>query len=976
MRNTRIILQIFLLISAFFAKETIAQTTRFQRIMGSSGDERSYSIVQTKDGGYVLAGYTSGNGAGGDDAYIMKTDGLGKVIWHKTYGTSADEAAWKIKQTSDSGYVIVGTSSTKKGDGIIIKTDINGNLKWSKIIDEDSTHDIYNVIESRVDGSLYITGYIKSDSFGSDAIIGKYSSTGSTVWFRRFGSIGNEEGYALVEDIGGNIAVTGVVINDSITIGGKLGSMDDEDFFIAQFDKNGNMKWMKNFGTSGVDQAWDIKSYKGLYVTTGWVNSGPGTTDILVSVIDTSGNMTNSYSYNAGGSSRGFSVIINPDESYSVTGYIQTTSKGREAFYLNTSKNGFINHFYSMGGNSTDGHWPSEVLRTVDGGFTVFTTSNSFRTGKSYDLYMIRLDNKGVSQCNQTTVSGINFNANVQSSGKFGKIRYGLSMNNGNFSTKSVSNTFDSVLCCKLQAQVAGPTLRICKGEGIRIGRPSIPGYVYKWTEVGGSFSSSEASPLVYPTKTNTTYKLVVSSSDGKCDKDSANITVTIRIELQNKDFVKDTFFCHNDSVWVTARSGAIDYSWKGKTGTWKGQQIKVGAEDKIVLTITDTTTCMYNDTFNITKKFLPVFELGKDTTICDNSKLELKGPANMKSYIWNGGEAYTRSIFVTDEKTYTLLATDSFGCKWTDSKVIYNNPSSSFTLGADTAICEGINYTIYGPTFLMNYYWNGVPSFNPNKTVNTPGTYICQAQNSFGCIWIDTIVLKKKTDPKFSLGADGGVCENGGRLLKGPTGAASYKWDDGSSDSTYQVYFAGSYWLKVTGKNGCFYIDTIKLVKVTNPKPELGKDTTICEKDSIYIDAGVFNTYKWSTGENSRIIKVRKAGLYEVIVSDSSNCEGSDDKSVKTKFCIDDVKNVKVSDFVKVYPNPARSVLNIEIMENVPSDSYLTIYDINSKQVYNYNLSGDKNNISIDVSSWSKGLYFIKLSTAPAGQSVKILVE
>ncbi|NUM31788.1 MAG: T9SS type A sorting domain-containing protein [Bacteroidetes bacterium] len=976
MKKIRIISQILLLISAFFTNDIIAQTTRFQRIIGSSGDERSYSIVQTKDGGYILTGYTNGNGAGGDDAYIIKTDGLGKVTWHKTYGTSADEAAWKIKQTSDSGYVIVGTSSTKKGDGIIIKTDINGNLKWSKIIDEDSTHDIYNVIESRVDGSLYITGFVKTDSFGSDAFLGKLSSTGSVVWFKKFGSEGDEEGYALVEDIGGNIAVTGMVINDTITVGGKLGAMGDEDYFIAQFDKNGNKKWMKNFGTSAIDQAWDIKSYKGFYVTTGWVNSGPGTTDILVSIIDTTGNLSNSFSYNAGGSSKGFSVIINPDETYSVTGYVQTTGKGREVFYLNTAKNGFINQFYSMGGNSTDGHWPSEILRTADGGFTIFSVSNSFRTGNSYDLYLIRLDNKGVSQCNQSTISGINFNANIQSSGKFGNIRHGLSMNNGNFTTKTVSGTYDSVLCCRLQAQVAGPTLRICKGEGIRIGKPSIPGIVYKWTEVGGTFSSSESSPLVYPTKTNTTYKLVVSSSDGKCLKDSANITVTIRPGIMSSDFVNDTFFCHNDSVLVTARSGAIDYSWKGKTGTWKGQQIKIGAEDKIILTITDTTTCLYYDTFNVTKKYLPVFELGKDTTICDNAKLELKGPANMKSYIWNGGEAYTRSIYATDEKTYTLLAIDSFGCKWTDSKVIYNNPSSSFSLGPDTSICEGINYTINGPTFLMNYYWNGVSTFNPNKTVNTPGTYICQAQNSFGCIWIDTIVLKKKPDPNFSLGADGGVCENGGRLLKGPSGVVSYKWDDGSTDSTYQVYFAGTYWLQVTGKNGCIFRDTINLVKVSNPKPELGKDTTICEKDSIYIDAGVFNSYKWSTGETTRIIKVKKAGLYEVIVSDINQCEGSDDKSVKTKFCIDDVRKIVLNDAIRVFPNPARNVLNIEVKENLPNGNYLIIYDIYSKKVFEKELPGGKNNITIDINSWSKGLYYLKLSSSPLGQSIKILVE
>ncbi|MCC6721576.1 MAG: T9SS type A sorting domain-containing protein [Bacteroidia bacterium] len=975
MKENRIIFNFILLVAILVFSNSNAQLTKFQRISGGSGDDRSYSIFQTKDGGYVLTGYTSSAGSGGDDAYIMKTDGLGKVQWQKTYGTSADEAAWKIKQTNDSGYVIVGTTSTNKGDGLLIKTDINGNIKWSKILNHDSAQDIYNVVESRLDGGLIFTGYVKTDSFGTDAFIGKFSSSGSLLWFKKFGSLGDEEGYSIVEDISGNIAVTGVVINDTLTIGGKNGANGDLDIFISRFDKNGNMKWMKNYGSNVEEQSWDIKYHKGSYVIVGWVNSGPGTSDALLAIVDTLGNISNSFTYNAGGNSRAFSVIVNSDETFSLTGYVQTTSKGRESFYLNTSKNGFINKFYTMGGSSTDGHWPSEILRTIDGGFTIFTSSNSFRTGKSYDLYMLRTDNNGATSCNQNIVSGINLNANLQTGSNFGNTRFGVVFTSGSYTEKNISNTFDSVLCCKLQAQILASTMRVCKGEGLRIGKPNIPGYVYNWTQVGGSFKSSEPSPLVYPKDSITTYKLVVSSSDGLCQKDSATVVITIRPELKNTDFVRDTFFCSGDSVYIKAKSGAIDYSWKGNKGIWNGQQIKINNDDIIILTITDTTNCKYNDTFMVSKKNLPIFNLGKDTNICDNYKLIMSGPANMKTYIWNGGEAYTRTFITSNEKLHTLMVIDSFGCKWSDSRDIFNNPSSSFTLGPDTAICEGISYTINGPTFLTNYYWNGVSTFNANKTVTSAGVYICQAQNSYECIWIDTIILKKKPDPQFSLGPDGGVCENGGRTLKGPSNAVSYKWDDESTDSTYQVYYAGTYWLKVTGSNGCFFIDTIKLVKVLNPKPELGKDTTICQKDSIYIDAGKYNSYKWSTGETTRIIKVKTAGLYEVIVSDSNNCTGSDDRSIKTKFCIDDIRKISVSDLIKVYPNPAKNLVNIDI-KNAVSQSNLQVYDINSKQIANYKLTDGKSNLTIDVSDWAKGMYFIKLSGFSTKQSVKLFIE
>ena len=229
-----------------FSNFVQSQTTNFQRIIGGTGDDRSYSMLQTKDGGYILTGYSASYGSGGNDIYLTKTDGLGKVIWTKTYGTSGNETGWKVKQTSDSGYIVVGTASSKKGDGVFFKTDVNGVLKWGKIFNSDSAEEVYNVIESRSKGDFYITGFVKTDSFGTDAFISKYSAKGDYIWHNKFGGKGDEEGYSLVEELNGNIAVVGVVVDDSITIGGTNGSSGDEDMFIGRFDSDGNKKWIKN----------------------------------------------------------------------------------------------------------------------------------------------------------------------------------------------------------------------------------------------------------------------------------------------------------------------------------------------------------------------------------------------------------------------------------------------------------------------------------------------------------------------------------------------------------------------------------------------------------------------------------------------------------------------------------------------------------------------------------------------------------
>ncbi len=955
-----------------FSFNAFSQSTKFQRIIGGTGDDRSYSMNQTKDGGYILTGYTKSFGAGGEDIYLTKTDGLGKVVWSKTYGTSNNETGWKVKQTSDSGYVVVGTSSSKKGDGIFFKTDMNGSIKWGYIFNSDSAEEVYNVIESRINGAFYLTGFLKTDSFGTDAFISKYSASGNLVWQRLIGGVKDEEGYAVVEELNGNIGIVGKVIDDDVTMGGTNGVLGDEDIFISRFTPDGKNIWTKNYGTVGNDQAWDIKYSKGEYVISGWTNAGSIGGDILVAIVDTSGSFTKAFTISGSGSSRAFSIIINPDDSYSLTGYMNTVASDREAFYLNTTRGGFVGAFNLLGGTATDGHWPSEITKTIDGGYTVFTSSNSFKSGSSYELYMVRLDNNGSGDCNQSNTAGANKTLTMQSD-TFGFTRAGFVSNTLSLTTKSVTTLKDSVLCCKLQAQVVGKTVRICKGESVRIGKPSIPGYVYKWNAIGGSYTSSEASPLVSP-NANTTYKLVVSSSDGKCKKDSATVVLSIRADLANKNFVRDTFFCLGDSVKIKARSGAINYAWLGKKTNLSGQNVILFQEDVIILTVTDTTTCKYNDTFKVVKKSLPVFDLGNDTTICDNTKITLSGPAKMKSYNWNSGQASTRTFQTSEEKIHSLAVVDSFGCKFNDTKIIYNNPSSTFSLGPDTSICKGINYTIIGPGALTNFYWNGVSTFNANKIVNNAGTYICQAQNTFGCKHTDTIVIKLKSDPTFSLGADGGVCKSGGRNLVGPADMIKYQWDDGSSNSSYDVYKAGTFWLKVTGKNGCVFADTIKLVLVDNPTPELGNDTTIYDCDTIYLDAGNYTSYKWNTGQTTRKLMVTKANLYEVTVTDINTCRGIDDKSVKTKVCNKSVNSIKIPGLI-IKPNPATNKLKIEWLAN-QKEASIVIYDIHGKIVLNQKAIPGLGLYNFEVSDWSRGLYYVKVTTSASSQTIKIILE
>jgi hypothetical protein len=88
------------------------------------------SIDKTDDGGYILCGFTSNYGAGGNDIYLVKTDVAGNQLWQKTFGGSGTEYGYCVKTTADKGFVICG-SNTGFGavgtDTILIKTDSAGS---------------------------------------------------------------------------------------------------------------------------------------------------------------------------------------------------------------------------------------------------------------------------------------------------------------------------------------------------------------------------------------------------------------------------------------------------------------------------------------------------------------------------------------------------------------------------------------------------------------------------------------------------------------------------------------------------------------------------------------------------------------------------------------------------------------------------------------------------------------------------------
>jgi hypothetical protein len=107
----------------------------WEKAFGGFNNDIGKQVIQLADSGYVVTGYTNSFGNGGYDVYLLRTDKNGVLLWQKTFGGMDWDFAYDLKQTTDNGYLICGSTASfgyGKNDGYIIKTDANGILQWSK----------------------------------------------------------------------------------------------------------------------------------------------------------------------------------------------------------------------------------------------------------------------------------------------------------------------------------------------------------------------------------------------------------------------------------------------------------------------------------------------------------------------------------------------------------------------------------------------------------------------------------------------------------------------------------------------------------------------------------------------------------------------------------------------------------------------------------------------------------------------------
>ena len=181
---------------------------QWDKTFGGTDWDMVESVQETSDGGYILAGYTKSIGAGGSDFWLIKTYSNGNKQWDKTFGETNDDYAYSVQQTSDDGYILAGITelyidpSTPPeipespcgaggSDVWLVKTDSEGGKEWDKTF--GGTDDDYaSSVQQTSDGGYVLAGYTKS-----------YGAGGSDFWLIKLGTASQMRG-----DLNGDNQIT------------------------------------------------------------------------------------------------------------------------------------------------------------------------------------------------------------------------------------------------------------------------------------------------------------------------------------------------------------------------------------------------------------------------------------------------------------------------------------------------------------------------------------------------------------------------------------------------------------------------------------------------------------------------------------------------------------------------------------------------------------------------------------------------
>jgi uncharacterized protein YecT (DUF1311 family) len=314
---------------------------KWARDFGNEGNDYG-SVGVADENGYMIVGATE-VGKGNKDVFVTRTDLKGNILWNKTYGGADDENHGTMRRTQSGDYITTGyTKSYGAGpayDAFLMKIDVNGNVLWFKRYGQSQT-DLANDVLEESDGSFIMTGatYTPGDH---DMMLIKVNSSGDLLWSKKYHLPYQEMGNRIVKAANGDylvVAESGPTTTDRVAV-------------LYRIDAAGNLRWAKTYRSPAYGRTFNSArgvvavSDGGIVIEGKW--GGSGTDDNSSGFIlktDEDGNVLWCREYSGSNTEFWWSVYQTADEGFILGGQTDNYGAGgKDCYLVKTDKNGKTN---------------------------------------------------------------------------------------------------------------------------------------------------------------------------------------------------------------------------------------------------------------------------------------------------------------------------------------------------------------------------------------------------------------------------------------------------------------------------------------------------------------------------------------------------------------------------------------------------------------------------------------------------------
>lgn len=354
-------------------------------VYGGRAKDWAYAMTAIRDGGLCIAGRTASKGAGLEDAWVLRVDDAGRLLWEQTFGGPGIDRARAVIETRDGGLVVAGATESKSAgefDAWVLKLDAEGRLLWDRRFGGLATDWASGVVETR-DGHIVLAAYTQDESGGPyDFWVIQLDGAGKTIWKRRYGGPATDWSNAITATADGTLVVVGHT---------ESKGSGSADFWVVALDDDGEMLWDRTYGGRDLDYATTVTASRdGGIVVAGLTKSmGAGGFDSRVIKLDQAGEVIWDHVFGGGADDWVRAVIETREGGHALAGYTMSQGSGLyDVWMLDLDAHGRLvrERTFGLAGNE----WARAMVQMHDGGLAYAGDTWSKGAGES-DVLMLKI---------------------------------------------------------------------------------------------------------------------------------------------------------------------------------------------------------------------------------------------------------------------------------------------------------------------------------------------------------------------------------------------------------------------------------------------------------------------------------------------------------------------------------------------------------------------------------------------------------